>query len=171
METATSRLAKRLFPSLFEELRDDGRLEGRVEGRTEARVEALLTLATQRFGAVSPEQEGRIRHADRARQKDWLSGIFLAPSLDELLGVAGGAAPELAPDLFEELRDVGREEGRAEGRTEAGVEILLTLAARRFGAVSHEHESRIRGAGGAQLTEWISRILSAPTLGALLRDP
>lgn len=58
---------------------------GRDEGRAEAWAEVLLTQATQRFGALSPEHEHRIRRADAAHLKEWLSRILTAATLDDLL--------------------------------------------------------------------------------------
>jgi hypothetical protein len=74
-------------------------------------------------------------------------------------------------DALDELREEGRVEGRAEGRVEGRTASLLTLLAARFGRVPAETKVRIRGANEATISQWAIRVLTAPTLEAVLRSP
>lgn len=58
------------------------------------------------------------------------------------------------------------DELRVEGRAEA----LLELLAARFGRVPAEAKARILAANGATLSRWSIRVLTAPTLAAVLRS-
>jgi hypothetical protein len=78
-------------------------------------------------------------------------------------------------DALDELRQEGRIEGRIEGRVEGRVEgradTLLKQLAARFGRVPAETRARILAANEATVTRWSIRVLTAPTLEAVLRSP
>lgn len=67
-------------------------------------------------------------------------------------------------DVLDELKREGRVEGRAEGI--AG--MLLRQLAARFGAVPAEARARVLGATEATLARWSLKVLTAPTLDAVL---
>ena len=71
-------------------------------------------------------------------------------------------------DVLDELKREGRAEGRREGRVEGAAEMLLMLLAARFGQVPAEAKARILAAKKPTLTRWSLRLLSAPTLEAVL---
>ena len=58
----------------------------------------------------------------------------------------------------------GRSEGRAEGKTEGRLEIVLRLLTLRFGPLTETVQTRIRGAGDAQLDAVAERLLTVQTL-------
>ena len=72
----------------------------------------------------------------------------------------------------EEGRVEGRAEGRAEGerrgRVEGGARMLLAQLTARFGAVPADAKERILAATEPMLTRWSLRVLTAPTLAAVL---
>ena len=72
---------------------------------------------------------------------------------------------------WEEGRAEARQEGRREGREEAHREMLLYVMRHRFGSqVDAEVEARVAAAPFEQLQTWSKRLMSAPTLAALLAD-
>jgi hypothetical protein len=64
-------------------------------------------------------------------------------------------------DVLDELRAEGRKEGQAQ--------MLLRQLAVRFGAVPAKVKARIRAADSPTLLCWSLRILTAPTLEAVLQ--
>jgi predicted transposase YdaD len=79
---------------------------------------------------------------------------------------------EVTMDVLDELKREGRAEGRAEGRVKGRVEgaarVLLALLTARFGAVPADARERILAATEPMLTRWSLRVLTAPTLAAVL---
>jgi hypothetical protein len=87
-------------------------------------------------------------------------------------------------DVLDELRQEGREEGRTEGerigerrgarrgarkgRTEGRAEILLKQLAARFGSVPTEAKAQVLAAKQPTLDRWALRVLTAPSLQAVL---
>jgi predicted transposase YdaD len=67
-----------------------------------------------------------------------------------------------------EGRSEGRSEGRAEGKTEGRLEIVLRLLTLRFGPLTEAVQTRVRGAGDAQLDAVAERLLTVQTLEAAL---
>jgi hypothetical protein len=67
---------------------------------------------------------------------------------------------ETRMDVLDELK--------REGRVEGGARILLGLLAARFGSVPAEARARILGATEPMLARWSLRVLTAPTLEAVL---
>jgi predicted transposase YdaD len=59
----------------------EGRVEGRVEGKAEGKAEALVCLLAQRFGAVAPSWQKRIRRAKLATLERWFKRAIVAPDL------------------------------------------------------------------------------------------
>jgi hypothetical protein len=75
---------------------------------------------------------------------------------------------ELNPPYLRRLRDQALTEGRAEGLRVGEAEVLLRLLRIRFGALPAEIEARISTADAGTLLRWSERVLSAPSLEALL---
>jgi hypothetical protein len=83
---------------------------------------------------------------------------------------------EVTMDVLDELkregrvqgRREGRAEGRAEGRVEGAARVLLAQLSARFGAVPADVRERILAATEPMLTRWSLRVLTAPTLAAVL---
>ena len=71
---------------------------------------------------------------------------------------------EVTMDVLDELK----REGRAEGRVEGAARMLLALLTARFGAVPADARERILAATEPMLTRWSLRVLTAPTLAAVL---
>jgi predicted transposase YdaD len=75
-------------------------------------------------------------------------------------------------DVLDELRQEGREEGRTEGRVEGRAEgsarTLLKLLTARFGPVPAETREQILAAKQPSLDRWAVRVLTAPSLQAVL---
>ena len=69
--------------------------------------------------------------------------------------------------VAEQLHERGRLEGVAEGQRN----ILLRQLRARFGALPAEVTERVRAAETAQIELWADRVLTAPTLAAVLGDP
>jgi predicted transposase YdaD len=67
-----------------------------------------------------------------------------------------------------DVLDVLKREGRAEGRVEGAGRLLLHLLTARFGAVPAEAKARILGATEPTLARWSLRVLTEPTLEAVL---
>lgn len=59
--------------------------------------------------------------------------------------------------------------GEAKGEAKGRVELLLKLLGLRFGRLSESTRSRIGAASIEQLDRWAERVLTAPTLDALLK--
>ena len=64
----------------------------------------------------------------------------------------------------------GRQEGRQEGRRQEAAEILLRQLQRRFGPLPEAVQSRVEAADRATLEQWSDRVVSAPTLEAVLQS-
>ena len=75
---------------------------------------------------------------------------------------------EVTMDVLDEMKAEGRAEGRREGRVEFGAHMLLALLTARFGAVPADVRERILAATEPMLTRWSVRLLTAPTLAAVL---
>ena len=79
---------------------------------------------------------------------------------------------ELNLPYLRRLRDKALTEGRAEGRAEGlrlgEAEILLRLLRARFGALPVEIETRVSAADAGTLLQWSERVLTAPSLEAVL---
>lgn len=85
-----------------------------------------------------------------------------APRIAGLLEKTARKRHKVMKDALDELREEGRVEGRAE--------ILLELLAARFGRVPAEIKARVRAANEATISRWSIRVLTAPTLAAVLRS-
>jgi predicted transposase YdaD len=81
---------------------------------------------------------------------------------------ASAGQKEVVVDVLDVFRREGREEGRREGRAEGRAHTLLEQLAARFGPVPAEVKERILAAKEATLTRWSLRVLTAPTLEAVL---
>jgi hypothetical protein len=58
-----------------------GEAKGEAKGRTEGKAEALLCLLVERFGAVAPSWQKRIRGAKLATLERWFKRAIVAPDL------------------------------------------------------------------------------------------
>ncbi len=63
-----------------------GREEGKNEGRAEGMAESLLIILKEKYGALPDPVTDRIRNATGEQLRGWMSGVFAAETLDELLG-------------------------------------------------------------------------------------
>jgi predicted transposase YdaD len=108
-----------------------------------------------------------------------------APRIAKLMEKAARKGQkEVKVDVLDELKREGREEGRREGeregertgrregkrtgRREGRAQTLLELLAARFGAVPAETKAQILASTEATLARWSLRVLTAPTLAAVL---
>ena len=83
---------------------------------------------------------------------------------------AGPQAREAVVTWIDEIERRGARKGRAEGRAEGRALTLLELLAARFGAVPAKVKARILAADEEALTAWTARVLSAPTLAAVIGE-
>jgi hypothetical protein len=65
---------------------------------------------------------------------------------------------------------LGHERGLQEGARQAEIRMLLRLLEQRFGPVPEVVRSRIAEAGVEDLETWLDRVVTAPSLGAVLAD-
>ena len=63
------------------------------------------------------------------------------------------------------------EEGRAEGTLLGERQMLLSLLERRFGMVPASYQKRLKQADSDTLLEWGRRLLSAPSLKDVFKQP
>jgi hypothetical protein len=75
------------------------------------------------------------------------------------------------PTLPNQGHQEGRQEGRQEGVQEGQQLILLDQLRTRFGVLPEATIARVMGADTAELGLWAKRILSAPALEEVFRDP
>jgi hypothetical protein len=75
---------------------------------------------------------------------------------------------EVEMDVLDVLTRETRVKARAEGRAEGAGRLLLRQLTARFGAVPAEAKARILGATEPTLARWSLRVLTAPTLEAVL---
>jgi hypothetical protein len=98
--------------------------------------------------------------------------VIAEPVLLQLQRILG-EVPNPDPDEQEFIMAMIKswEEGRQEARQEARQEMLLHLLRQRFGdEVDAQVEARVATSSFEQLKAWTERLLSAPTLSALLAD-
>lgn len=92
--------------------------------------------------------------------------------LAKMLDAVGEDAEEEIVTVADELHERGRLQGLAEGERKGLAEgqrrTLLRLLRTRFGALPADVVARIRAADAAQLDLWTDRVLTAPTLAAVL---
>jgi hypothetical protein len=100
-----------------------------------------------------------------------------APRIAKLLEKAARKGQkEVKVDVLDELKREGREEGertgrregKRTGRREGRAQTLLEQLAARFGAVPAETKAQILASTEATLARWSLRVLTAPTLAAVL---
>jgi flagellar biosynthesis/type III secretory pathway protein FliH len=72
---------KTMLASHFEAWREQWLAEGKAEGRAEGKAEALICLLAERFGAVAPSWQKRIRGAKLVTLDRWFKRAILAPDL------------------------------------------------------------------------------------------
>jgi predicted transposase YdaD len=58
-----------------------GEAKGLVRGKVEGKAEALVCLLAERFGAVAPSWQKRIRGAELATLEHWFKRAIVAPDL------------------------------------------------------------------------------------------
>jgi hypothetical protein len=96
-----------------------------------------------------------------------------APRIAKLLEKAARKGQkEVKVDVLDELKREGREEGKREGermgRREGRAQTLLEQLAARFGSVPADAKAQILASTEATLARWSLRVLTAPTLAAVL---
>jgi hypothetical protein len=64
-----------------EQWRAEGAAKGKVEGKAEGKAEALICLLAERFGAVAPSRQKRIRGARLVTLERWFKRAIVAPDL------------------------------------------------------------------------------------------
>ena len=65
----------------------------------------------------------------------------------------------------------GRVEGRAEGMVLGERQMLLNMLQQRFGTVPASYQKRLKQADSDMLLEWGRRLLSAPSLKDVFKQP
>ena len=110
------------------------------------------------------------QRADGERRRHLLTTLLALLPEEEMMTMVERLLTE--DDLLAELdlpylRKI-RDEGRAEGRQAGEAELLLRLLRLRFGPLSTEVAARVTAADAETLLRWSERVLSAPTLDAVL---
>ena len=76
---------KTMLATQFEAWREqwlaEGKAEGLAEGEAKGKAEALISLLAQRFGAVAPSRQKRIRGAKLVTLERWFKRAIVAPDL------------------------------------------------------------------------------------------
>jgi len=155
----------------------------RVVRLWDLRAEALLTTAPVALLALVGQMQmadpettltavvARMRQVvDGERRGHLLTALLALLPEEEMVTMVERLLTE--DDLLAELdlpylRKV-RAEGRAEGHREGEAEMLLRLLRLRFGPLSMEVTARVTAADAETLLRWSERVLSAPTLDAVL---
>ena len=92
--------------------------------------------------------------------------------LAEMLATTAKKGPKpIYVDPLEPLTRETRALARAEGQAEGQARALLTLLAARFGDVPEETKQRVLRATEPAIERWLPRVLTAPTLEAVLHTP
>ena len=65
----------------FEAGKEQWVAKGKAEGLAEGKAEALICLLAERFGAVAPSWQKRIRGAKLATLERWFKRAIVAPNL------------------------------------------------------------------------------------------
>lgn len=163
------RLALSYFPALaiwaLRDVRAPDRLLANLESWAHAFVEA--ERSPQGIGAI----EQVLRYLsyvldDLDLQKIRARLAILTPAAETT--VMTTFAERLLNQGREEGREAGREEGREVGKAEARVDVLVKLLALRFGTVTAEHRARIEAADADALDRYVERVLTAPSIDAVL---
>jgi hypothetical protein len=69
------------FEAWKEQWLAEGKAEGLAEGKAEGKAEALICLLAERFGAVAPSWQERIRGAKLVTLERWFKRAIVAPDL------------------------------------------------------------------------------------------
>ena len=76
---------KTVLSTQFEAWREqwlaEGEAKGQAKGKAEGKAEALICLLAERFGAVAPSWQKRIRGAKLATLERWFKRAIVAPDL------------------------------------------------------------------------------------------
>ena len=59
----------------------EGEAKGEAKGKAKGKAEALICLLAERFGAVAPSWQKRIRSAELATLERWFERAIVAPNL------------------------------------------------------------------------------------------
>jgi predicted transposase YdaD len=138
---------------------------------------ALLALVGQtrmtRPEVMLPQVVARLRQVPDAERRGRLLTALLALLPDEEMvemveQLIDSDDLLLDTPFLRRIRTEGREEGREEGRRQGEAEVLVRLLTQRFGTLSAEVHARINAADRETLQVWSARVLSVPTLEALL---
>jgi len=162
----------------------------RARAMTDVGKLALLTLCHARdddlmdrleqwadlWAAVSRARSGLMALAAIV---SYIGKVSASPSPERLMRLIPVDAEEarvMVPTLFERLQEEGRQmgwhkglqEGREKGREEGLREAISKLLRQRFGELAPEMVQRIEQADAATLDRWMERVLTAPSLAAVL---
>ncbi|WP_437767224.1 Rpn family recombination-promoting nuclease/putative transposase [Sorangium sp. So ce281] len=91
--------------------------------------------------------------------------------LQRLLAAAGEPWKEEIVSAADQLMERGRQQGLREGLREGRRHMLLKVLGARFGALPDDAVARVNAADIAVLDRWSERVLTAPTLAAVLSEP
>ena len=127
--------------------------------RRDALARLMVLAGLRRSGLDVLEEVTAMAVRLDIRENDFLRHVFSQ-------GLAEGEARGLAEG---EAR--GLAEGEARGLAEGRADTLVRLLRRRFGPLPDSAEARIHAASAAHLTQWLDRVLDAPSLEDLFDDP
>ncbi len=72
---------KTMLSTQFEVWKEQWLAEGEAKGKAEGKAEALICLLAERFGAVAPSRQKRIRGARLVTLERWFKRAIVAPDL------------------------------------------------------------------------------------------
>ena len=72
------------FEAWKEQWLAEGEAKGKAEGLAEGKGEALICLLAERFGAVAPSWQKRIRGAKLVTLERWFKRAIVAPNLSSV---------------------------------------------------------------------------------------
>jgi hypothetical protein len=78
---------KSMLATQFDAWREQWVAEGEAKGKAEGKAEALICLLAERFGAVAPSWQKRIRRAELATLERWFKRAIVAPNLPSVFNV------------------------------------------------------------------------------------
>jgi hypothetical protein len=73
-----------MLATQFEAWKEQWLAEGEAKGKAEGKAEALICLLAERFGAVAPSWQKRIRGAKLATLERWFKRAIVAPDLSSV---------------------------------------------------------------------------------------
>jgi hypothetical protein len=79
---------KTMLSTQYDVWKEQWLAEGEAKGKAEGKAEALICLLAERFGAVAPSWQERIRGAELATLEHWFKRAIVAPDLPSVFNAS-----------------------------------------------------------------------------------